>query len=904
MSREFNEVCRKVGSEGIVLLKNDHNVLPLEKGTSVSLFGRIQSNYIKSGTGSGGMVNVEYVVNIPQGLTNVGLNLNQELVQIYEDWEKENPFDYGQGWATEPWSQIEMPLSNEIVKNASMKSDAAIVIIGRTAGEDKDNSNTKGSYLLNDVERDMIDKVTTYFEKVIVILNVGNIIDMKWVDEYCPQAVLYAWQGGQEGGNSVADVIVGNVAPSGKLTDTIAYNIADYPSSENFGNQEKNYYCEDIYVGYRYFCTFARDKIMYPFGYGLSYTEFVYENCSVEQQDGQFLVKLVVKNIGSYSGKEVVQAYVQAPQGKLGKPERVLVAYAKTSLLQPEESEVIEMKFNMKDIASFDDSGITGNQTCFIVEKGLYKVFISKDSVTDVCVKTFEILEDIVVEQCIKAMCPVENFKRMKPLLQDGKFDIVYEEILGEENDLRSKIDNNMPKEIPYTGDKGIQLNDVKNGKFSMEEFVAQFSNEDLACISFGEGLNSPKVTGGTGCAFGGLSESLLAKGVPIACGTDGPSGLRMDCGATGTSMPSGILLACTWNDPLLEELYTQEGYEMEENNIDVLLGPGMNIHRHPLCGRNFEYFSEDPLVSGRIAYAICKGIANTGASGVIKHFCGNNQETNRHNLDSVISERALREIYLRPFEIAVKMGDACKSIMTSYNPVNGTWTAGNYDLTTVILREEWGFTGFVMSDWYARTKLENFPRAHGKDNQSLRDYTPCVEAQNDIYMCLKNIASYKSINLYDSLESGKLARIFAQRNAMNICRYLMESNAMKRFLSSNQIDFKSLLGEFEKGELLFECSELPLGHEVNFDCKQDGRYILEADIVCEGAHLSQNTAIFYTNGGYITSFTVIGANGRVTKEAKCITMKQGENYITVKHPSNALSIAAVRVFKEGCYDV
>ena len=273
MGKEFNEVCRKVGSEGIVLLKNENQALPLEKGAYVSVFGRMQSNYIKSGTGSGGLVNVEYVVNIPEGLRKAGLNLNEELVQVYVDWGKEHPFSKGNGW-TEPWSQSEMPLSDEVVKEASANSDVAIVIIGRTAGEDKDNSNEEGSYLLTDVENDMLAKVTKYFEKVIVLLNVGNIIDMSWVEEYHPQAVMYVWQGGQEGGNSVADVIVGNVSPSGKLTDTIVHHISDYPSSANFGNKDKNYYCEDIYVGYRYFCSFAKNRVLYPFGYGLSYTRF------------------------------------------------------------------------------------------------------------------------------------------------------------------------------------------------------------------------------------------------------------------------------------------------------------------------------------------------------------------------------------------------------------------------------------------------------------------------------------------------------------------------------------------------------------------------------------------------------------------------------------------------------
>lgn len=898
MGKEFNNVCRMAGSEGIVLLKNDNQVLPLCKGTRVSVFGRIQSNYIRGGTGSGGMVNVEYVVSIPEGLRNAGLSLNEALVQVYADWENEHPFDKGKGWATEPWSQVEMPLSDEIVMNASANSDAAIVILGRTAGEDKDNSNVEGSFLLTATEKDMLAKVTKHFEKVIVLLNVGNIIDMSWVEEYSPQAVMYVWQGGQEGGNCVADVIVGNTTPSGRLTDTIACCVSDYPSSANFGNKDKNVYCEDIYVGYRYFCSFAKDKVLYPFGYGMSYTEFAYDSCRAEWNEDRVAIKLYVKNVGNYPGKDVVQAYVQAPQGKLGKPERVLAAYAKTALLNPGQGQTVEMEFGLKEIASFDDTGVTGHRSCFLLEKGVYNVLISKDCMTDICSKAFEISEDIVLEQCTKAMNPTQSFNRMKPMLQDGIWNITYEEVVGEENDLRAKIDSNIPKEIPYTGDKGIKLVDVRDGKATMEAFVAQFSDEDLAIISFGEGMNSPKVTAGTGCAFGGLSESLLMKGVPVACGDDGPSGLRIDSGVIGTLMPNGTMLACTWNDALLEELFTHEGHEMAQNNIDALLGPGINIHRHPLCGRNFEYASEDPLLTGRIGYAICKGIANTGATGVIKHFCGNNQESNRHNLDSVVSERALREIYLRPFEIVVKTDDSCRSIMTSYNPVNGTWTAGNYDLTTAILRDDWGYTGFVMSDWFARTKFENFERYHGKIHQSVRDYTPCVEAQNDIYMCCYNIANHKSLNIYDSLTSGRLARAFAQRNAMNVCNYLMNSNAMTRLLQMSQEEIKVLAGAFKKGKLLFETTQISMDNAVVFDCKADGDYILRADVYCEGTHLSQNTVILYANEEYLTSFTVAGSNGQVSKNEKRITLQKGLNRITVTHQIKTVDVKKISIFE------
>ncbi len=898
MSEAFIDACRRAGSEGIVLLKNDRNTLPLPKGTKVSVFGRIQSNYIKSGTGSGGLVNVSYVVNIPEGLAAAGLKLNEQLLEIYRLWEQENPFDVGGGWAKEPWAQVEMPLSDEVVQEAARVNDAAIVIIGRTAGEEKDNSNVEESYLLSQTEREMLRHVTTHFEKVIVILNVGNIIDMKWVAEYDPSAVLYVWQGGQEGGNAVADVLTGKVSPSGKLTDTIAQNVEDYPSHPYFGNRDKNCYTEDIYVGYRYFCTFARDKVLYPFGFGMSYTTFAYTNCTVERNEDVVTTALTVTNTGTYPGKEVVQVYLQAPQGKLGKPERVLTAFAKTKELNPGETQNITMTFSLSEFASFDDLNETGHGGCFVLEQGEYGVCISTDAMHDVYRGEFALHEDIVICHCVEAMWPVEDFEKMKPLPREGQYEVSYQKVVGRPNDLRSKIDAGVPAEIPYTGDKGIKLVDVRDGKATMEAFIAQFSDEDLAVIAFGEGMNSPKVTGGTGCAFGGLSASLLKKGVPIACGTDGPSGLRMDCGAKGTSMPNGTMLGCTWNEALLEELFTCEGKEMNEHNIDVLLGPGMNIHRHPLCGRNFEYLSEDPLISGRLAYAMCKGMANAGASGTIKHLCANNQETNRHNLNSVVSQRALREIYLKPFEIALKMGDACKAVMTSYNPVNGTWTAGHYDLTTTILREEWGYRGFVMSDWWCRTKLEEFDRYHGKINQGERDYIPCVEAQNDIYMCCKNSADFKNLNVYDALVSGTLARGFAQRNAMNICCFLMHSTAMERFLAMREEGIRAMLGKIEKGELLFESMDLSLEQEVIYTCDQAGVYVFCADIVSTGSVLSQNTAIFYANGEYLTSFTVAGSNGQVIENAKEVRLTAGENRLTVKCPPGALSVARICVYK------
>lgn len=277
---------RKLAAEGCVLLKNENKVLPIKPENTVSFFGRTQIDYIKSGTGSGGLVHTEYVVNIIDGaLNNSKINVNTELVDIYKSWIKENPFDEGNGWASEPWFQKEYVPDESVVKSAREKSDVAVIVIGRTAGEDRDNAPEKGSWYLTDEEEQLLDVVSKYFENTVVLLNVGNILDMNWVEKYNIKVVMYVWQGGQEGGNAIADVLSGDVNPSGRLSDTIAKDISDYPSSKNFGNKDFNLYQEDIYVGYRYFETFAPDKVLHPFGFGLSYTDFEIEPYSVTKNN-------------------------------------------------------------------------------------------------------------------------------------------------------------------------------------------------------------------------------------------------------------------------------------------------------------------------------------------------------------------------------------------------------------------------------------------------------------------------------------------------------------------------------------------------------------------------------------------------------------------------------------------
>lgn len=770
---KYLDTAAKMVAEGIVMLKNENNALPLDTDKEVAVFGRIQFHYYKSGTGSGGMVNVTKVVNILDGLVDNGIKVNEKLLDTYRKWDKENPFDLGEGWGGEPWSQKEMPLDEGLVKETAKSCETAIVIIGRTAGEEQDNRLEAGSYLLSDDEIEMLTVVREHFKKVVLLLNVGNIIDMTDINRIAPDAVLYVWQGGMTGGKGTADVLTGKVSPSGKLPDAIAYKASDYPSDANFGREKnRDIYAEDIYVGYRYFETFAKEKVLYPFGFGLSYTEFEIKTEKAEITEGAVKLSVSVKNIGSYKGKEVIEVYCEAPQGRLGKAARVLCGFEKTRELVPQEEQVVEIAVDIAKLASYDDSGVTGNKSCYVLEAGEYKFYVGSDVRSAECACSFEQGEDLVTERLTQSLAPVESFERIKPVCEGGAFSIGREAVPVSEVDESARRLEKLPKEIAYTGDKGIKLWDVKNGKNTMDEFIAQLSDYDLSCIIRGEGMGSPRVTAGTASAFGGVSENLNGFGIPAGCCSDGPSGMRLDCGTKAFSLPNGTMIASSFNKELTSELFAFMGLEMAANKVDCLLGPGMNIHRHPLNGRNFEYFSEDPFLTGKMAAAELKGMAGAGVTGTIKHFCANNRETNRHFIDSVVSERALREIYLKGFEIAVKEGGA-SSVMTTYGIVNGLWTAGNFDLNTVILREEWGFKGFTMTDWWANINVR------GKEPDKT-DLAAMARAQNDVYMVCPD-GEKNDDNTLAALENGGIERCELQRNAANICGFLLHTNALKR---------------------------------------------------------------------------------------------------------------------------
>ena len=778
---KYIEAAENVVSEGIILLKNDKNALPISREESTAVFGRIQLHYYKSGTGSGGMVNVSKVIGITDGLRDAGVKVNEKLLGIYKKWDEENPFDLGEGWGSEPWSQKEMPLSDSVAEEAARESSSAVVIIGRTAGEEQDSKLEKGSYYLTDTETEMIKTVRKHFGRMIVLLNVGGIIDLSFMDsaETSPDALMIVWHGGMIGGAGTAKVLVGDVSPSGKLPDTIAYKISDHASDRNFGDPDKCIYAEDIYVGYRYFETFAKDKVRYPFGYGMSYTDFSAVCDKAEMNGDNIEISVTVRNTGErYSGKQVIQLYCEAPQGKLGKPARVLRAFGKTAELAPGESGSLSFSVPVESLCSYDDSGKSGYQDCFVVEAGEYNICIGTDVRSAEKCFTFTVDETKVISKHRQILAPHTGFDRLLPEKTESGYAESSEPVPMNKNDVDRIIVDALPVEIPQTGDRGIKLADVKSGKNTMDEFVAQFTDEDLACIIRGEGMGSPKVTPGTTSAFAGVSQRLIGFGIPSCCTSDGPSGMRLDCGTKAFSLPNGTLIASTFNTELVKELFSLAGLEIAANKVDCLLGPGMNIHRHPLNGRNFEYFSEDPLLCGEMAAAELLGLQTAGVTGTIKHFCCNNQELNRHFLDSVVSERALREIYLEGFRIAVQKGNA-KTIMTTYGSLNGVWTAGNYELNTMLLREDWGFDGFTMTDWWANINR----RGKAPDKN---DFAAMARAQNDTYMVCSD-AENNNDNTLEMLASGGLTRGELQRNAKNICSFAMNTRAMDRVLGCEE---------------------------------------------------------------------------------------------------------------------
>lgn len=723
---EHIALSREAAREGMVLLKNERNILPLKKGSRIALFGKGSFDYVKGGGGSGD-VTVSYTCNLYDGFRQLSdrVSVFEELSAFYRENVKQQ---YAAGRV--PGMTVEPEIPEGLLRRARACADTAVISICRFSGEgwDRKIAGTEsgsigdktqkmsavsdeifedGDFYLTHGEKAMVEAVTGIFDRVIVVMNVGGMVDTTWFKENEKiQAALMAWQGGMEGGLAAAELLTGMDNPSGKLSDTFAGRLEDYPSTGNFHESEDHVdYTEDIYVGYRYFETIpeAAGKVNYPFGFGLSYTKFDLGVPVVEREDGQFSVSVEVCNTGEMPGKEVIQVYYSAPQGKLGKPARELAAFRKTGLLAPGETQRVILHFQMNDMASYDDLGKV-KKAAYVLEKGEYRFYIGT-SVRDTLEADYvmELKEDIIAEQLSGRLMPTQLKSRM---LSNGQ----YEDLpLGEPVDTDANI---LEKQDPDTVDgyapvvkyrvrkhlwKKAEcrlLHEIAEGALSMDDFLAQLSDEQLADLLGGQPNTGVANTFG----FGNLPEY----GVPNIMTADGPAGLRIqpECGVCTTAWPCATMLACTWNPELAERVGEAGGAEVKENNIAVWLTPAVNIHRSPLCGRNFEYYSEDPLLTGKMASAMVTGIQSNHVAASVKHFALNNKETNRKNSDSRASERAIREIYLKAFEIIVKEAKPW-SIMSSYNMINGRRASENRELMEDILRGEWGFDGMVTTDWW-----------------------------------------------------------------------------------------------------------------------------------------------------------------------------------------------------------
>ncbi len=828
------ELSRTLAGECVVLLEND-GTLPLETGGRLALFGTGARRTVKGGTGSGD-VNVRSSVSIEQGLAEAGYEIatagwldryeekcrcaqKDYAVWLAETARRENTSELSIVFA-HPYKE---PAPETITEEDINRSDAdtAVYVIARNSGEGADRHSERGDYLLFEEEKQQIALLAERYRKTVLVLNIGGVMDMSEIRAIPGvNAVVLMSQLGNTGGLVLADVLTGKVNPSGKLTDTWAAQYSDYPSSAGFshndGNVDDEYYTEGIYVGYRYFDTFGVEPV-YCFGYGKSYTEFSIETEKAEVSGGQAAVHVRVKNVGGhYSGKEVVQVYYSAPAGKLAKPYQELAAFGKTGLLAPGEEEVLKITFAVRDMASYCEACAS-----WVLEAGDYVIRVGNSSrntraaavlTLDKTVKT-EILKNLFADsQRVEEIVPPSDAV-CGPC--DGDKAEIRIALKASDIETRTAAYQGRRREYADKRPEKLTMADIKAGRCTAEELAAQLTVEELANLCVGTlRAEEGSVVGNASALVPGAAADtspvvMKERGVKSMILADGPAGLRLQpvfkTTKTGellpggavmgdicepfdpnlkeeetdtyyqycTAIPIGWALAQSWNPSLLEEIGSMVGAEMELFGVDLWLAPAMNIHRNPLCGRNFEYYSEDPYVSGKVAAAVTRGVqSHPGRGTTIKHFAANSQEDNRYFTNSHINERAIREIYIKGFEIAVKEAQPL-SIMTSYNLLNGVHTANSYDLIQAAARDEWGFEGVVMTDWFTSQERPLQP-GDIPVIYPISASTGCIYAGNDMQMpgCRKNVEDIVEAVTSGSEKDGyRITLADLQFNAANVIR-------------------------------------------------------------------------------------------------------------------------------------
>ena len=803
---DHRKLAREAAAEGFVLLENKDHFLPLAKGSKVGLYGAGAIRTIKGGTGSGD-VNERDSVNIFQGMKNAGYDVtSSEWLEDYDklyvqarlDWKNEiftklngDDTKFFDAYSATPFF---MPSGNPIdeEKAAADGADTAFFVLARIAGENKDRFDTEGDYFISKEEKAILAQVSRCYKNVVLVINTGGLMDLAFVEEFDNiRSILQYVQAGQEGGNAFADVVSGDVTPSGKMTDTWAKDYYDYPGAEVYsyksGDLMKEKYEEGIFVGYRYFDTFEV-PVRYSFGYGMSYTDFEIRTNDIKvsgrgMMNPKVSVTVTVTNTGdTYAGKEVVQIYASCPQGRLVKEFRRLAGFGKTKLLAPKESQTMTITFPLYQLTSYEEESAS-----WILEPGMYGIWIGNDLNTSVLSGALELDEKAVMTAC-ENICPLKE--ELNEIVPDAEKVQAREAAWQKEvKEKRMSVIELKASEIPG-----------KAGKI-----VESLSVDQLALLATGDpGRAQGNALGSAGISVPGAAAetSPCASEEPWNVTTialvDGPAGLRLKReyqvdngeivasdflaaleggffskpqekrGTTYyqfcTAIPVGTLLAQSWDVELIKRVGEMIGHEMELFNVTLWLAPGMNIHRNPLCGRNFEYYSEDPLIAGTMAAAMTLGVQKVpGCGTTIKHFACNNQEDNRMGSDSILSERALREIYLKGFEIAVKDAQPM-SIMTSYNLINGVHAANCYDTCTKAARDEWGFAGAIMTDWTTtNVQIQGECTAAG-----------CMRAGND--MVMPGLPEDHE-NIKKELADGTLTMAELKRCIYNTVNIVLQSN-------------------------------------------------------------------------------------------------------------------------------
>lgn len=760
---EHTAAIRKAAPECMVLLKYDGS-FPVVPG-KLAAYGNGVRHTIKGGTGSGD-VNVRSFSTVEQGLTSAGFQITSGAwLDAYDDVLKQAQADFER--QMEQFKQkndaplaafgITMPEPEySIALNA--QGSIAIYVLSRNSGEGADRRQIAGDVKLTETEIHDILAISAAYERFMLVLNVGGMVDLTPVKDV--QNILLLGQLGTPTGDAFADVLCGKAYPSGRLTMTWA-PIDSYPSTRGFGDPDDTRYTEGVFVGYRYFDTFSVSST-YPFGYGLGYTSFSCKAVSFAADEKAVTVDVAVKNEGNHPGKEVVQLYYSAPDGKLAKPAKELAAYQKTKELAPGETQTVTLAFSTAQMHSYDSS-----RAAYIMEPGVYELLVGTNS-DEVLPCGKVALDREIITQQLKNIGGTSNFKDLIPLSS--------KQPVSAENAIMLDADKLGTWTAQYDGEpveaygKGGTWDELKSGKITMDEFLGGLTNEQLAYLCIGnysdaaEGQSVLEVIGNASSQMAGAAGETTGRlknlGVPALTMPDGPAGLRLstqyvlrDGGAVPLlhslepseqleslpgediyyqyciAIPIGMALAQAWNPEIPRLCADLVGDEMETFGANLWLAPAMNIYRNPLCGRNFEYFSEDPLLSGQTACAITDGVqAHKGCATTIKHFCCNNQETNRMHSNSILSERALREIYLRGFEICVRRSQP-HCVMSSYNLLNGEHANNRHCLLTSVLRNEWGFKGFVMTDWLTTISIS------GKQKHPIASAAGCVKAGNDMVM-------------------------------------------------------------------------------------------------------------------------------------------------------------------------